>query len=159
MSSHSRTLAAEPSISGIKLCPCAPKRRARRCTSGCGPRFCTPVSPVYPTGRASWRRSRRGSGRDRCIKQRPCLATRWCGNFWRRFLEPVGGGCHRARARKVALTTEPAARVVIVGVATPKTWRADPRRIGHGLPRVALVAAQIIPRRKFGVIILAARLK
>ena len=72
--------------------------------------------------------------------------------------QPVRRGRHRARAGKIQLLLEPGAAEVVrhaapFGGRQPR--RADRRWVGAGFPRIAFVAAQILPRAKLGVVILA----
>ncbi len=71
------------------------------------------------------------------------------------LLDPLGGRRHRAGTREVALASEPPARGVVVVNHPLHRRRTDPARVGHGLPRIALVAALVVPRAEVDVVVLA----
>jgi hypothetical protein len=104
----------------------------------------------------------------------------------RRVAQPGRGGRHRAGAGEVLLGTEPRPAVVVVAVAEravgdPHLVAQEPAavgrvgdqrppvgldrrgavgaRVGVGLPRVALVAADVVPAGEVDVVVLAAGLE
>ena len=82
------------------------------------------------------------------------------GAVMRRILnQPLRSGLHGARAGIVRFTLEPAARVVVVRVASPKCRRTNPARIGAGFPRITFVTALIRPRSEIGVEVFSANFK
>ena len=82
------------------------------------------------------------------------------GAVMRRILnQPLGGGLHGARAWVIFFTLEPAARVVVVRVASAKCRCANPARIWSCLPRITFVTALIRPRSEIGVEVFSANFK
>ena len=77
----------------------------------------------------------------------------------RLLLEPARRLAHDARAGEVVFAAEPAPRVVVGRVHPAEQRRADPRRVGARAPRVALVAALVVPRGEVDVVVLAAGLE
>src|SRR5690606_6839315 len=73
--------------------------------------------------------------------------------------QPARCRTHGAGAGEIFLAPEIAARVIIGHVLAHEVRRACPARIGPRLPRIALMAALVIPGSEINVIILAARLE
>ena len=73
--------------------------------------------------------------------------------------QPPCGCLHRARAGEVLLAAEPSSAVVVVRVPAPVGRGAQPRLVGTCLPRVALMAAFVLPRTEVGVVVLTTHLE
>jgi hypothetical protein len=77
--------------------------------------------------------------------------------------QPFGRGPHRARPGEVVFRAKPSAGLVVTAPVISRNGRergcSRPRRIGARTPRIAFVAAHVIPRGEISVIVLSTHLE